>query len=1005
MTDLKAWGRYSRGIIVLLVVLSTIGVSAGYPGPSRTRNATAQDAPIPSGDVIVILESEAAAPSTIRAAAVDDGVQPSAVFSNVVDGYAATVTQAQANRLARDPSVAAIFPDNPVYQADQTVEPGIRRIGADTNDIANINGVDQRVDADVAVLDSGIDPNTGDLNVVGGADCAEAGTFSDASGHGTHVAGIIGAIDNNIGAVGVAPGARLWSVRVLNENGIGSDSTLICGLEWVYANRATIEVVNMSLVGSGPDTPCTRSDDPNDWDSPLHEVVCRVTDAQVPIVAAAGNKATNATTTTPATYDEVITVSAMNDYNGTAGGGGTPTVGCSTSNVDDRFASYSNFGSDIDIMAPGTCVRSTNIGGGTRFRTGTSMAAPHVSGAVALYKSQNAGADNGSVRSWLLGAAVPQNESGGILGGDTDGFAEPILKVGLGDIPLATPTPTPTPTIPAPTEGYPLTLNGQSANSISARVVRDGDLGTIWTTRSDSPNPSVAEFYVGMSESRPIGSIRWVFGRTGLADRFTIEISNDLSTWTYVTVRTNKPTGVWQEMRLRNVNARYVRFRFENPNGDARLGGISEVQVWAPGASLTPTPTPTTGPAIIKYNISQTFRTLNSIGSSYVKDSSPATYWRTRDLAQGQDPHESGAFYVSIGGQKPIGVVRWYYALEGAADSVKIDISWDAVTWTPIAIRTNAPLFQWQELKINKDARFVRWTVDNPNNDAVIGGIAEVEVWSAAGGPLSPIVFPPTPTPTGTPTPTEPAGGADVVEGTATPIPTGTPETLPDVTETPIPTETAKEVPTGTPEVTPTFVPTETPVPEVTATEESVVEVTAEPTMVPTDVPDVTAEAGETLEPMLTAEATDLTPETSPTEEVTLEVTAALSEPLTPRRVRTSPDSAPGSVVIDRDPATAWTTTAGEPPANGYVTIDLGTSTTVSRVRWLFDPALAAGEYTIEISPNRTDWVEIGAGSAGSTGEWQELTVGSAVRFVRFSFTNAAGNPQIGGLAEAEVWP
>jgi subtilisin len=115
------------------------------------------------------------------------------------------------------------------------------------------------VDVDVAVIDTGVDFQHPDLNVVGGVNCATGGPFNStcSSGgdddhyHGTHVAGTIAAIDNGSGVVGVAPGARIWAVKVLNSRGSGYSSWIIAGIDWVAANAGTIEVANMSLGGSG----------------------------------------------------------------------------------------------------------------------------------------------------------------------------------------------------------------------------------------------------------------------------------------------------------------------------------------------------------------------------------------------------------------------------------------------------------------------------------------------------------------------------------------------------------------------------------------------------------------------------------------------------------------------------------------------------------------------------------------------------------------------------------
>jgi subtilisin len=787
---------------IVSILLGSLGLINTGPGPG---GVAAQDEPVPSGDVIVILADSNAPAAEVEAAANAEGVEPTVVFTNVVDGYAANVTPAQAEQLAESPAVAAIFPNNPVYQAAQTVPAGIKRIGATANEIANINGVDQRVNVDVAVLDSGIDPTTGDLNVAGGIDCSSSGTFQDGSGHGTHVSGTIAALDNNIGVVGVAPGARLWSVRVLSDFGIGNDATLICGLDWVYANRSTIDVVNMSVSGSGPDAPCTRSSNEANWDSPLHESICKVYDAGIPIVAAAGNQNRDAETTTPATFDEVIAVSAFADYDGTSGGLGT---GCT--NPDDHFFDQtdslgSNWGADIDIMAPGVCVLSTAMGGGAGVRTGTSMAAPHVTGALALYLSQNPNASPAQAKSWLLGVAASQDSADGILGGDTDGIAEPVLRVG----PNSISTPTPTPTVPAPAGALTIVNSDNSANGVAHR---DNNVNTVWMTKSTSVAPTSAWVLVRLQNSVPVGAIRWVFGATGMADSFSIETSNDLVTWKKVTTKSNKPVGVWQEAATRSgTTAKYVRFTFTNPNGDLKLGGIAEIQLWPPGAApLNPTPTPTATPAPVKYVIASTSQTLNSQNSNSVKDGNGGTYWRSKTSVT---PPATAAVQISLGTSKKVGNVRWMFGLEGAADQITIAVSTDGVDWTTIGTRSNGSLYEWQQLSTNLNAKFVRWTFTNPNGDAIIGGLSEVEVWSGPGGALTSVTLPatatPTATPTRTPTVTPAATFTATFSATATPTPTETPTETPTAT----PTETATDTPTETPADTATPEPTATETP------------------------------------------------------------------------------------------------------------------------------------------------------------------------------------------------
>jgi subtilisin family serine protease len=285
--------------------------------------------------------------------------------------------------------VTAVISDDKVSIAAQTLPTGIDRVDGELSSAVSRNGSGS-VDVDIAIIDTGLDTTHPDLHVVGGKNCLTGTSFNDGNGHGTHVAGIAAAKDNAIGVVGVAPGARLWAVRVLNNAGSGTISSVICGIDWVTANSDVIDVANMSLGGSGSDGSCSSD--------PLHQAICNSVNRGVVYVVAAGNSASDAQSFVPATYSQVITVSALADFNGRPGGGAPATC---RSDVDDTFADFSNFGSDVDLIAPGVCIYSTWKGGGYSTISGTSMASPHVAGAAALYASTHSSATPGEVKSAL----------------------------------------------------------------------------------------------------------------------------------------------------------------------------------------------------------------------------------------------------------------------------------------------------------------------------------------------------------------------------------------------------------------------------------------------------------------------------------------------------------------------------------------------------------------------------------------------------------------------------
>ena len=505
----KTW----LGAVVLL--LSTVLVGpAGAADPPGSRAADPA-----AGRYIVVLQDGVDPDRVAARHAREQGTNPEKVYRHALRGYAGTMSAQAAARVARDPAVVSVERDQAVAAFAQELPTGVDRIAVPgvKDDVGNhltIDGQDDlRVDADVAVIDSGIDDSHPDLNVVAGVDCTikGKGPFSatcadglpgDGNGHGTHVAGTVAALDNGIGVVGVAPGARLHAVKVLDDSGSGSIAGVVAGIDWVTARASTIDVANMSL-----GCECTST--------ALDDAISNSVAAGIVYAVAAGNADKDASTFSPANHPDVITVSAVADFNGVAGGGATPT--CRT-DVDDTLADFSNFGSLVEIAAPGVCILSTWTGGGYDTISGTSNASPHVAGAAALLTSQTkpttkAGAD--AVRSTLVseGNLDWTDDSG-------DGVQEPLLDVS--DSAVFTPA----------------TTAGDGGGSTEPPVEE-----TVTASFTYSCSKATCSFD-GSSSTGEITDYSWAFGDGGEGTGVTTSYTYSTATSHVVTLTVSSETGL-----------------------------------------------------------------------------------------------------------------------------------------------------------------------------------------------------------------------------------------------------------------------------------------------------------------------------------------------------------------------------------------------------------------------------------------------------------------------------
>lgn len=430
-----------------------------------------------------------------------DPVAVGRVYNRAIKGFTFRGDPQMVRAMARRPDVAYVVADTPVIAIGQTIPRGMTRVKV--NFTISINGEsDDLVSSGVrvAVIDTGLDVDHPDLNVVGGMRFYNSGPFlvlsdtnyDDDHGHGTLVGGIAGAIDNGIGVVGVAPGVPLYGVKVLDAGGSGYTSAVIAGIDHlVDLNTDTdpdnnIQVANMSLRGS--------------FNQAMNDAVSNAVQQGIVMVVAAGNDMTDVSIWSPGSEPDAITVSALADSDGTHGGLGPVT----SSGNDDYFATLSNFGAGIDLCAPGIGILSTYRGGQYAVSSGTSMAAPHVAGAAALFIANHPNPYEGNtglaavnaVRQALLDAASNSGDSEYMLGGDPDGIAEPLLNVGGLKAAFGSLNTAPAVTIITPLNGS-MTDNKTAIHfSAAASDLEDGDLSTslVWTSSMDGSIGSGGSF-------------------------------------------------------------------------------------------------------------------------------------------------------------------------------------------------------------------------------------------------------------------------------------------------------------------------------------------------------------------------------------------------------------------------------------------------------------------------------------------------------------------------------
>ena len=370
------------------------------------------------------------------------------IYEYVLNGFAFRGSEQAARALERNPNVLRVEAARPVRMVGESASNGFFRIDADDTYLAGDRGkMADGTPVRVAVLDTGVDVDHMDLapslDLASSISCIAAEpSLQDGQGHGTHVAGIAAAANQGDGMVGVASEATIVSAKVLDATGYGTDAEVICGLDHVAALHAADgipTVVNLSLgEAHTAESGCASSG--------MHQAICNLTDAGVTVVAAAGNSAADSTDSFyPAAYPETIAVSAFAALDTTPGSDGCSFfIDTLSYECDDELASFTNYGSVIDVTAPGVRVQSTTFDGGWGLNSGTSMAAPFATGVAALVLAADPTLSPNAVRSIMqttgecpdgstAGAATCAGHGEWLVGSlfgtspDPDGIPEPLI--------------------------------------------------------------------------------------------------------------------------------------------------------------------------------------------------------------------------------------------------------------------------------------------------------------------------------------------------------------------------------------------------------------------------------------------------------------------------------------------------------------------------------------------------------------------------------------------------
>jgi subtilisin len=578
-----------------LLALSSAAPAAAAPPVGVA--AAAGDSPW-----IVTLAHGRAAPRLAAALTRTVGGRVGQTYTHAINGFQFTGSVKAAEALRRNPNVISVAPDRPIALAAETLPTGIERIAAYDEDTpltgAYHNGY-RGNGARIAVLDTGIDLDHPDLvasiDLGDSKNCVTPGAPpEDGYGHGTHVAGTAAAPRNGIGVVGVASEAELVAVKVFDDSGNSSESLVLCGFDHVMALNADadstndIDVMNMSFGEERAWGDCQND--------ALHAAVCAANAAGVIMVAGAGNSAVNAGNFVPAAFPEVISVSALTDFDTARGG----LAGCKfilelfSTECDDTLALFSNYGASVDVVAPGVFVQSTWPGGTYKTSSGTSMATPHVAGVVALMAAAAPGLTpaqamanlktSGECPDGTVAGADASCAGQGTWPDDPDGIPEPMIHALRAAVASGNPPP---PAVPG-------------APNLTAATAGNASVALTWSAPASDGGSQISGYQIWRGTSSGTESL---LTTVGVTTSYTDSSASNGTTYYYQVAAVNAvgpgpgsnersatPTGLVPVTRLGGAAGTFASsnsgsMSFSLPAGTDRL--VAMISVYTSSTTVT----------------------------------------------------------------------------------------------------------------------------------------------------------------------------------------------------------------------------------------------------------------------------------------------------------------------------------------------------------------------------------------------------------------------------------